>query len=127
MTRLTGGHGWGGVTAAKVMHRATHPSTMATPEPDGDLDDARAVIALLKEHAEELRRKGVCRRDDCWDVRHLVPGNEFRGGRKRKTAVMVGTLDLVQPSRRPLPDEARTQVRPQLPSPTRGRPPPNRT
>ena len=32
---------------------------MADPEPDGDLDDVRAVIALLKEHAEELRRKGV--------------------------------------------------------------------
>ena len=32
---------------------------MADEEPDGDLEDARAVIALLKEHAEELRRKGV--------------------------------------------------------------------
>ena len=41
------------------MHRATHSSTMADEEPDGDLEDARAVIALLKEHAEELRRKGV--------------------------------------------------------------------
>ena len=32
---------------------------MADPEHDGDLEDAQAVIALLKEHAEELRRKGV--------------------------------------------------------------------
>ena len=32
---------------------------MADSETDGDLDDARAVIALLKEHTEELRRKGV--------------------------------------------------------------------
>ncbi|HKZ64323.1 MAG TPA: hypothetical protein VJ400_07770 [Thermoplasmata archaeon] len=41
------------------MHRATHPSTIADAEHDDDLEDARAVIALLKEHAEELRRKGV--------------------------------------------------------------------
>lgn len=32
---------------------------MADQEHDGDLDDARAVITLLKEHTEELRRKGV--------------------------------------------------------------------
>ena len=46
-------------TAAKVMHRATDPSTMADAEHDGDLEDARAVITLLTEHAEELRRKDV--------------------------------------------------------------------
>ncbi|HLB68235.1 MAG TPA: hypothetical protein VJN63_07210 [Thermoplasmata archaeon] len=32
---------------------------MADKERDGDLDDVRAVITFLKEHAEELRRKGV--------------------------------------------------------------------
>ena len=32
---------------------------MAEAEHDGDLEDARAVITLLKEHAEQLRRKGV--------------------------------------------------------------------
>jgi len=41
------------------MPQPTHTSTMADHEHDGDLDDARAVITLLKEHAEELRRKGV--------------------------------------------------------------------
>jgi len=41
------------------MHRATHPSTMANLEDESDLEDARAVIALLKEHPEALRRKGV--------------------------------------------------------------------
>ena len=32
---------------------------MADAEHDGDLEDARAVITLLTEHAEELRRKDV--------------------------------------------------------------------
>ena len=41
------------------MPQPTHTSTMADHEHDGDLDDARAVITLLKEHAEQLRRKGV--------------------------------------------------------------------
>lgn len=32
---------------------------MADQEHDGDLEDVRALITLLKEHTEELRRKGV--------------------------------------------------------------------
>jgi len=54
---------------------------MAEPEHDGDLEDARAVITLLKEHAEELRRKGVPVDERIRDLERKVEA--YRAAKRR--------------------------------------------
>src|SRR3990172_10792492 len=43
----------------RVKPRRTHRSLMADAGSDDDLADIHAVIQVLRDHAEELRRKGV--------------------------------------------------------------------